>query len=138
MEVLARLGFLASEVGDEDTARKWHRKVARPQTRSDRSWMNATVLKLIQRMGEYSADPNAPLRPNYDGGPAAALRASTTMSIRLVLLALAIGIAVSAWIVRAGGPSERLTATWAFGFRSLIIAVIAAEIITRLLRRKQR
>ena len=60
-DVLDRLGYLTSEVGDEETARKWGRQAARPHTGSEKAWMNAVVLKLIRRLGEYAADPSAPM-----------------------------------------------------------------------------
>lgn len=56
------------------------------------------------------------------------------MSRRLILIA--VGIAVTVWIVNAGGPTERLTYTWVVGLRTLTVGVIVAEIVTRLLKRR--
>lgn len=59
LDVLNHLGHLTSEVGDEDTARKWGRQVPRPHTGAEKAWINAAVLKLIHRLGDYAADPDA-------------------------------------------------------------------------------
>ena len=59
-------------------------------------------------------------------------------SLRLLRIAVAIGIGVSVWIVKAGGPTERLTATWMFGLRALVLGVIVAEIITQILTRREK
>jgi hypothetical protein len=60
----------------------------------------------------------------------------TNVRRRLVLIAVAIGIAVSVWVVRAGGPSDHLTRTWVFGLHALAVGVVAAEIITRIAGRR--
>lgn len=62
-DVLRHLGYLTSEVGDADTARKWGRTAARPHTAAERQWIETLVLKLIERLGEHAADPSAPLKP---------------------------------------------------------------------------
>jgi hypothetical protein len=51
---------------------------------------------------------------------------------RLLAAGLIGGIGAAVWIVRAGGPSERLTQTWAFGLYCLVAAVAVAEVIARL------
>jgi hypothetical protein len=58
-EVLRRLGYLTSEVGDARTGRKLGKEV-RPHTGAENAWMDAVVTRLIQRVGERAADPNAP------------------------------------------------------------------------------
>ena len=62
----------------------------------------------------------------------------TAHALRLLVIGLAAGIAASVWIVRSGGPSERLTAAWAFGFYALICGVVVVEIIIRLIRRREK
>lgn len=54
------------------------------------------------------------------------------MSKRLVLFGILIGLGVSVWIVKTGGPTERLTETWRFGLLALAVSVLVAETIVRL------
>jgi hypothetical protein len=58
------------------------------------------------------------------------------MRPRLVLIAVATALAVSVWIVRSGGPTPELTATWVFGLKALIVGVLASEIVVRLGQRR--
>lgn len=53
-EVLKTLGKLASERGDESTARKFLRQPS-PLTGTERAWIEAVVKGLIYRVGEYSS-----------------------------------------------------------------------------------
>jgi hypothetical protein len=56
LEALARL----AHVGDEHTARKrFSRQVLRDHTHTEAAWMEAVIEKLIQRVGEWAADPSA-------------------------------------------------------------------------------
>jgi hypothetical protein len=57
------------------------------------------------------------------------------ISCRLLVTAVALGLTVSVWIVLVGGPSDRLTATWVFGFKALVVGVVVAEILTIVLER---
>ncbi|HEY7502142.1 MAG TPA: hypothetical protein VH740_26715 [Vicinamibacterales bacterium] len=56
------------------------------------------------------------------------------MTIRMVVISIVLGISAAVWIVRVGGPSERLGETWAFGLYALAIGVVLAEVIQRLRR----
>ena len=59
-DVLSRLGYFASEVGDARTVRKRvPGQTLRPHTPAETAWMEAVVKRLIQRVGEWAADPNA-------------------------------------------------------------------------------
>lgn len=59
-DVLDRLGRLTSNVGDARTARKRHVDEWRPHTPVERAWMEAVVLRLAERLGEYAANPTGP------------------------------------------------------------------------------
>ena len=56
-EVLRNLGRLTSDVGDARTGRK-RTPTPRPHTHAEVAWMEAVVKRLIQRVGEWSADQN--------------------------------------------------------------------------------
>jgi hypothetical protein len=59
--VLGTLGRLTTEIGDEQTARKFNRlKERRPHTGAERAWIEAAVKALIRRVGEWAASPEAP------------------------------------------------------------------------------
>jgi len=59
-EVLKQLGHLTSAIGDALTARKVGRKHQfRPHTSAEITWIEAVVKVLIQRAGEWAANPNA-------------------------------------------------------------------------------
>ena len=58
--VLSNLGWLAAEVGDDETARKrTHGGERRRHTEAERVWMEAAVRALIRRAGEWASDPDA-------------------------------------------------------------------------------
>jgi len=60
--VLATVGRLSSEVGDERTARKLGPKL-RPLTGEERAWLEETVKALIRRVGEVAATGSAAAFP---------------------------------------------------------------------------
>lgn len=63
LEVLSKLGFLTSEIGDAHTARKVPSNGQfRPHTEAEVLWIEAVVSRLIRRAGEWAYDPNA-MRP---------------------------------------------------------------------------
>jgi hypothetical protein len=56
LETLTRL----AHVGDEHTARKrFANQVLRDHTHAEAAWMDAVIKRIIQRVGEWAADPNA-------------------------------------------------------------------------------
>jgi hypothetical protein len=60
--VLSSLARLATEVGDERTARKFdHLKDQRPHTGAEKAWIEAAVKALIRRAGERASNPGASL-----------------------------------------------------------------------------
>jgi hypothetical protein len=59
--LLSTLGRLATEAGDKSTARK-AAATYRPLTGPERGWLEAAVKKLITRVGEFAANPAAPLQ----------------------------------------------------------------------------
>lgn len=60
-DVLDRLAYLATGVGDERTGRKLKgRKERRPHTGPEIAWVEATVKALIRRVGELASDAEAP------------------------------------------------------------------------------
>jgi hypothetical protein len=60
-EVLRTLGRLTSQVGDEETARKFNRQgERRPHTRAEKAWIEAAVKALIRRAGEWASNREAP------------------------------------------------------------------------------
>lgn len=63
--VLNKLGYLVSQVGDAATARKADRKEDRPLTEPEIRWIDAVIRRLMIRMGECAADPQQPL-PQLD------------------------------------------------------------------------
>ena len=58
-DVLAKLGELTSELGDERTARKF-KSGGRPHSDAEKAWIIAVVKMIIRRAGEYAHDPTAP------------------------------------------------------------------------------
>lgn len=59
-DILKRLGHLSSEVGDASLVRKRiPGQVLYPLTPAEVAWMEAVVKRLIQRVGEWAADPTA-------------------------------------------------------------------------------
>jgi len=57
LEALARL----AQGGDENTVRKrYPGKILRPHTPAEIAWMRCAIPRIIQRVGEWSADPGAP------------------------------------------------------------------------------
>jgi hypothetical protein len=59
-DVLSQLGCLTSEVGDARTGRKRvPGQTLRPHTSAEAAWMDATVTRIIRRVGEWAADPTA-------------------------------------------------------------------------------
>jgi len=63
LSVLRKLGYLATQVGDEATARKFTElRERRPHTGSERAWVEAAVKALIRRAGEWASDPQVPHR----------------------------------------------------------------------------
>ena len=59
----------------------------------------------------------------------------TTPTWLLASVGVLCSLVAAATIVALGGPSDRLTATWAFGLHALAAGVIAAEVIARILKR---
>jgi hypothetical protein len=60
LDVLRKLAHLATEIGDEGTARKFSRlRERRPHTGPERDWVEAVVKALIQRAGECASEPGA-------------------------------------------------------------------------------
>ena len=60
LDVLRKLAHLATEIGDEGTARKFSRlRERRPHTGPERAWVEAVVKALIQRAGEWALAPAA-------------------------------------------------------------------------------
>lgn len=60
--VLGKLGRLTTEIGDEETARKFScLKERRPHTGTERAWIEAAVKALIRRAGEWASNPEAAL-----------------------------------------------------------------------------
>lgn len=60
-KVLRELGRLTTEIGDEETARKFDcLKERRPYTRAEKAWIEAAVKALIRRAGEWASGPEAP------------------------------------------------------------------------------
>jgi len=57
VDVLNKLGDLASDFGADHEARKAHRPHRRSYTSSERSWIESALLRIIARMGEMVADP---------------------------------------------------------------------------------
>ena len=58
-DVLSRLGHLASKVGDARTVRKRvPGQTLRPHTPAEIVWMEAVIKRIIERVGEWAADPN--------------------------------------------------------------------------------
>ena len=57
-DVLQHLAYLTADVGDARTGGKGG-NVDRPHTPAEIAWMYAVVKRLIQRVGEWAADPNA-------------------------------------------------------------------------------
>lgn len=56
--VLSKMGELTSTAGDEAEARKRHpSNTFSPLTDQQRTWIDATVRRLIRRAGEYAANP---------------------------------------------------------------------------------
>ena len=61
-KVLAKLGYLTSNVGDRHTARKFSKDSdGRPYTPAEIAWIEGAVKDLIRRKAEYDFDPAAPL-----------------------------------------------------------------------------
>lgn len=59
-EVLDKLGYLTSEVGDDRTARKLkRRKEPRPHTPREIAWVEAAIKASIRRVGQWAFDPEA-------------------------------------------------------------------------------
>lgn len=62
VDVLDKLGELSSDIGDEKTARKLEqRSYLRAHTTVEIDWVESVVKRLIHRVGEREADPNATL-----------------------------------------------------------------------------
>jgi hypothetical protein len=59
-ELLRKLGELSSNVGDPREARKLSGS-GRAHTDREKKWLEAMVLALIRRLGEYDFDPTAKL-----------------------------------------------------------------------------
>lgn len=60
-KVLDTLGRLTTEIGDEETARKFDRvRHRRRHTGAERAWIEAAVKVLIRRAGEWEASRQAP------------------------------------------------------------------------------
>jgi len=58
LEVLRKLGYLTSEVGDSKTMRKADpRHPRRPHTNIEIAWVDAVIRGLIRRVGEWAFDP---------------------------------------------------------------------------------
>jgi hypothetical protein len=58
--VVSRLSYLSTMVGEPHTLRKRQDgQELRPHTPAEVAWMEAVVKRLIQRVGEWAADPNA-------------------------------------------------------------------------------
>ncbi len=57
--VLDRLARLSTEVGDEQTVRKFTTQTPRPHTGAEVAWIEAAAKALIRRIGEWAADPAA-------------------------------------------------------------------------------
>jgi hypothetical protein len=56
--VLSKLGYLCSEVGDEQTARKRSSQSQnRSHTPAEKTWMDAVLRSMVRRLGEYAHDP---------------------------------------------------------------------------------
>jgi hypothetical protein len=60
--VLSKMAVLASEVGDERTARKMPVPQNRPHTPAEVDWMEAVITAMIRRVGEWAFDPRQPRR----------------------------------------------------------------------------
>jgi len=62
--VLSKLGYLCSEVGDEQTARKRsNQSQNRSYTPAEKSWMEAVIRAMIRRVGEFTHDPTRAFKP---------------------------------------------------------------------------
>jgi hypothetical protein len=62
IDVLQMLGRLTSTAGDAQTARKFEAcRIPTPYTGTEAAWVEAAVRALILRVGQWAADPNAPL-----------------------------------------------------------------------------
>ncbi len=56
--VLSKLGYLCSEVGDDQTARKRSSQSHnRPHTAEEQTWIDAVIRSMVRRVGEYAHDP---------------------------------------------------------------------------------
>src|SRR5262249_16682506 len=56
-DVLDKLVYLATKVGDERTVRKFTARKPRPHTPAEITWVQSAVCALIRRVGELAAAP---------------------------------------------------------------------------------